>query len=356
MLHLGRMRLHSHREGPAAARLSTVPFARCVRAFALTLGLIAAGSVAQAQGVRIAGSANGQAITSLAAQEFSRSPGKTVQAPAGITGTRGGLKLLCRGAADIVNTTRPILKQEIASCAAAGVEFVELPVALDATVVVVNPRNDFVNGISIEDLRRTWDSDAQGKIVRWNQANPAWTDTALKLYGPDAQFEGAEWFTETVLGPGREMRRDYSASVEDSVLIQGVARDRSALGFVPLSAYLENRSRLKLVPISPKEGSPAVEPTAATVASGEYQPLSRPIFLYVNAKALEQKHVREFLEYYLVNAKSLVQAARLVPLPDSAYAADLERLRKQTRGSVWDGVVTVGAGALETLRRQALRP
>jgi phosphate transport system substrate-binding protein len=271
----------------------------------------------------------------------------------GVSGSAGGLAKLCRGEIDIANSTRPIGKDELAVCKETGTQFIELPVAMDAITVIVNPRNRFVESLSVEELRAMWAKEAQGKVVRWSQVNPSFPDAPLKLLGPDAKFEHASTFTEAILGPGKPAREDTMTSVEDSVLIQGVARDPNALSYVPYAAYLENRSRLKAVPIAARSGSFAVAPSAENLAKGLYQPLSRPLFLYVSVKSLERPAVREFVQYTLANGVRLASEASYAPLPEAAYRLGLDHLNKKTAGTAWGGGVPIGLSMDELQRRQA---
>ncbi len=199
-----------------------------------------------------------------------------------------------------------------------------------------------------------WEEAAVGKIVRWNQVNPAFPDAPLKLLAPDARFESSDYFFAAVLGPGKPARRDYMGSVDDNVLTQGVARDGNTVSYLPAATYLENRAKLRAVPIAKSAGAEPVAASAEAVLSGRYQPLSRPIFLYVNAGSLARADVAAFAEFYATNAGRLAQAAGYVALTDTLYSTGRERLRRRVAGSVWDGVVPVGLDVRGLQRREAL--
>lgn len=303
---------------------------------------------ALAQAVRLDGAAAGALISKAAADEF-RKLKKEMVITLGVSGSGSGLAKLCRGEAEMVTATRPIHKAEMAACNVAKIEFIELPIAFDAVTVVVNPRNSFVDRLSVEDLRKLWQASAQSEITHWNQMNPRWPHQPLKLLAPDRLSDESSYFNAAILG-GQAPRQDIMASTEDRILIQGVTRDANTLAFVSLAYYLENRAQLKAVPIAAQAGAAAVAPTPEAIAQGRYQPLARPLFLYVSAKALEQPAVRAFAEFYVANGARLAKAANTVPLAESTYRLDLERLRSRNTGTVWGGSVPIGL-TLQTLEK-----
>src|SRR6266446_2745986 len=312
--------------------------------FLLSVGLLSFAvhwNLAQAQTVRLEGSSAGLTISQAAAAEFRRSH-KDVAVSVGVSGSGGALGKLCRGEVDMAHSARPILKAEIEACRKADVQFIELPLAFDAVTVVVNPKNSFVQSLTLGELRAMWEETAQGKIVRWSQVNARFPDAPLKLLAPDAQFDGSNYFLAAILKPGQSPRRDYMGSVDDNVLIQGVARDINTVSYLPVATYLENRTKLRAVPIAASAAAEAVTPSLEAIASGQYQPLSRSIFLYVNAKSLARSEVAAFAEFYAANAAWLAKGANYVSLTEGAYRAGQERLRRRIAGSVWDGAVPVG--------------
>ncbi|MEZ5493535.1 MAG: PstS family phosphate ABC transporter substrate-binding protein [Pseudomonadales bacterium] len=272
----------------------------------------------------------------------------------GISGTGGGFKKLCRDEIDIANASRPITEKEMETCKAAGVQYIEMPVAFDALTIVVNPNNTFFKNITtIEELKAMWEPTAQNNVTRWNQINPAWPDAPIKLYGPGADSGTFEYFTDAVVGKAKSSRGDYTASEDDNVLVQGVSRDPNALGYFGYAYYAENKSRLKALAIVNPKTNAAVEPSNATVMDGTYQPLSRPIFIYIKATSLDKPEVKEFIDFYMKNAVQLTQEVKYVPLPDSAYASNMESVANKKYGSRFAGKNEVGITIEELMKREA---
>lgn len=299
-------------------------------------------SAATAQIVKVDGSSTVFPITEGIAEDFQKAKRGAVKVTVGISGTGGGFKKFCRNEIDVQNASRPILQREMDDCRAAGVEYLELPVAFDALTVVINPRNAWLKSITVAELKKIWEPSAQGKINRWNQVNPAWPDAPIKLFGAGADSGTFDYFTEAINGKSKASRGDFTASEDDNVLVQGVSQDVNAIGYFGYAYYAENTSRLKSLAIVEKEGKPAVAPSEASVLDGSYQPLSRPIFIYVNVKSLAKNEVREFTEFYLKNATRIAKEVKYVPLPERAYAAGLDRLSKMNKGTVYGGKNEVG--------------
>ena len=292
-------------------------------------GAMSAPSLAQI--VKVDGSSTVYPITEAVAEEFQKAKKNVIKVTVGISGTGGGFKKFCRGEIDIADASRPILKKEMADCKAAGIEYIELPVAFDALTIVINPKNTFIKSLSVEELKKMWEPGAQGKITKWNQINPAWPDAPLKLFGPGADSGTFDYFTEAIVGKAKSSRGDFTASEDDNVLVQGVSRDVNALGYFGFSYYVENKDKLKAVAIIEKPGKPAVEPSFEAVVKGTYQPLARPIFIYVSAKSLAKPEVKEFVQYYLSHSAKLSKEVKYVPLPDRIYKAGVERLNKMQK-------------------------
>ena len=298
---------------------------------------LGAAAAAHAQVVKIDGSSTVFPVTEAVAEEFQIAKRGKIHVTVGISGTGGGFKKFCRGEIDISNASRPILKSEMEACKAAGIEYIELPIAFDALTIVIHPKNAFVKSISVDELKKMWEPSAQGRITRWNQINPAWPDAEIKLYGAGADSGTFDYFTEAIVGKAKSSRGDYTASEDDNVLVQGVSRDVNAIGYFGFAYYAENKDKLKAVPVAPKAGERAVEPSAENVLNGSYQPLSRPIFIYVNAKALSRPEVKEFAEFYLKNGANLAREVKYVPLPERSYKLGTERLSKVQKGTVFAG-------------------
>ena len=308
-------------------------------------------SLASADIVKIDGSSTVFPITEAVAEDFQKEKRGAVRVTVGISGTGGGFKKFCRGEIDIADASRPILKNEMEACKAAGVQYVEMPVTFDALTVVVNPKNDWTKVITVSELKKMWEPEAQGKITRWSQVNPAWPDEPLKLYGAGADSGTFDYFTEAIVGKAKSSRGDFTASEDDNVLVQGVASDKSALGFFGFAYYMENQKKVKAVAVDGGKGP--VLPSAKTVEDGTYQPLSRPIFIYVNIKSAEKPEVRQFIEFYMKNAPALVKEVKFFPLPAQAYTINMEHLNKKKLGTVFGGKSEVGLRIEELLKREA---
>ena len=304
--------------------------------------------------VKIDGSSTDYPVTEAVAEEFQKDEKNAIRVTVGISGTGGGFKKFCRGETDISGASRPILKSEMEQCAKEGITYYELPVAFDALTVVVNPRNTFLDkGISVEQLKRMWEPSAQGRITRWNQIDPSWPDAPIKLFGAGADSGTFDYFTEAIVGKSKSSRGDFTASEDDNVLVQGVQRDANAIGYFGYAYYAENQAKLKAVPIIEKAGKPGVSPSMNTVLDGSYQPLARPIFIYVNAKSLDRPEVKKFVEYYMTHGSKLAREVKYVPLPDKAYAMNKEHLAKGKKGTVFGGVAEVGVRIDDLLAREA---
>ena len=320
--------------------------------FAAATALAAAPVFAQQKIVKIDGSSTVFPVTEAIAEDFQKAKKQQIKVTVGISGTGGGFKKFCRAETDISNASRPILKAEMADCAKAGVEYIELPVAFDALTVVINPKNSFIKQLTIAEMKKMWEPAAQGKVTRWNQVNPSWPDAPLKLFGPGADSGTFDYFTEAVVGKSKSSRGDFTASEDDNVLVQGVSRDVNGLGYFGYAYYVENKDKLKAVPIVNEKGQP-VEPSMEAVLKGTYSPLARPIFIYVNAKSLAKPEVKEFVEYYMKNGAKLAKEVKYVPLPDSAYTAGWEHVVKGKKGTVFGGVAEIGVTIEELLTREA---
>ena len=319
---------------------------------AVVAGVFASASVFAQALVKIDGSSTVYPITEAVAEEFQKSKKNAIKVTVGISGTGGGFKKFCRGETDISDASRPILKKEMEDCAKAGIKYVELPVAFDALTVVVNPKNTWIKQLTVAELKMMWEPGAQGKITKWNQVNPAWPDAPLKLFGPGADSGTFDYFTEAINGKSKSSRGDFTASEDDNVLVQGVSRDNNALGFFGFAYYDENKGKLKAVPIVNPKGK-AVTPSIDAVMAGEYEPLARPIFIYVKAKSLQKPEVKEFIEFYMKNGAALTKEVKYVPLPASAYAGNLEHVKKNKIGTVFGGHNEIGITIEDLMKREA---
>jgi phosphate transport system substrate-binding protein len=308
---------------------------------------------ATAQTVKIDGSSTVFPVTEAVAEDFQKAKKGAVRVTVGISGTGGGFKKFCRGETDISNASRPILKAEMEECRKAGIEYMEMPVAYDALTVVINPKNTFIKSLTVAELKKIWEPAAQGKITHWNQVNPAWPNAPIKLFGAGSDSGTFDYFTEAIVGKAKASRGDFTASEDDNVLVQGVQRDVNALGYFGFAYYVENRDKLKSVPIIEKEGKPAVAPSMESVLNGSYQPLARPIFIYVNAKSALKPEVREFVEFYNKNGEKLAREVKYVPLPPKAYAHNMEMAAKKKVGTKFGGENKVGLTIEQLMEMEA---
>ncbi len=284
--------------------------------------------------IDIDGSSTVYPLTEAVAEDFRRvHPG--TRAIIGVSGTGSGLRRLCRGAVDIANASRPITAAEADTCAAAGIEFLELPVAHDGITVVVHPSNTWVDSLTVAELRRLWRHQAEGRLLRWSQLRAGWPDREIHLFGAGVASGTFDYFTGVVTGVPRDSRGDYSSSEDDNVLVQGVATDPGALGYFGYAYYEEHREYLRAIPIRADDSAPAVSPTPSTIRSGAYHPLSRPVFLYVSAHAVARPGVAAFVDYYVAQVGALAGDVGYVALDARVLGAVRDRVAARTTGSLF---------------------
>lgn len=305
-----------------------------------------------AQVIKIDGSSTVYPVTEAVAEEFQKA-NKGLKVTVGVSGTGGGFKKFCRTETDISNASRPISASEMADCKAAGVEYFELPVAFDALTVVINPRNTWLKQATVAELKKMWEPAAQGKVMRWNQVNPAWPDQPMKLFGAGSDSGTFDYFTEAIVGKSKSSRGDFTASEDDNVLVQGVAGDVNAIGYFGYAYYAENQGKLKALPIIEKDGKPAVSPSPETVIAGTYQPLARPIFIYVNAKSLAKPEVKKFVDFFMAQGAKMAKEVKYVPLPAAIYTTNLKHIADNKKGTIFGGKNEVGISIDELVKREA---
>lgn len=276
-------------------------------------------------------------ISEAMGEEFqNQHPGVTVAV--GKSGTGGGFKKFANGEIDVTGASRPIRADEDAACKRNGIEYIEIPIAYDALAVVVNPKNTWCDSLTVSELRKIWAPEARGKITNWSQVRPGFPNKPLQLFGAGTDSGTFDYFTAAIVGEEKASRPDYTPSEDDNILVQGVASNEGALGYFGVAYYVENKNRLKAVAIddeNPTNGDGAFLPTEENVLNGTYQPLSRPLFLYVNVKALERPEVREFVLFCIENAPQLVREVGYIPLPDKVYQLARERVEKRITGSAF---------------------
>lgn len=319
--------------------------------FACGGGNSTGGPTGEAAVIKIDGSSTVFPITEAVAEEFQKET--KVKVTVGISGTGGGFKKFVRGEIDVADASRPILAEEMAQAKANGIEFIELPVAFDALTVVVNNQNTWLTSITVADLKKIWEPGAQGKVTHWNHVRPEWPAEKIALFGAGADSGTFDYFTEAVVGKAKSSRGDYTASEDDNVLVQGVEGNKYALGYVPYAYYAPHSSRMKALGIEwEKAKTPgAVLPSPENVLAGTYNPLSRPLFIYVSKKSLDKPAVKAFVEFYLKHVKTLATEVKYVPLSEAAYQMASQRLGAAQVGSGFGGIPEVGLPVEEILKR-----
>lgn len=299
--------------------------------------------------INIEGSSTVIPITEAVADGF-REEAPRVQISIGGAGTSDGFEAFCQGNTQISDASRPIdQEEEVPLCEENGVEFVELPVAIDGLSVVVNKQNDFAEDITLEELNTMWAPEAEGEIMRWNQVRSSWPNEPLNLYGAGTQSGTFDFFTEFVNGEEGASRSDYQASEDDNVLVQGIQGDENALGYFGYSYYVENEDTLKALAVDD------VEPSPETIASGEY-PLSRPLFIYVNTQDLKQNPaVREFVSFYIEegNLSKFVEQADYINYPASTQEQIRQQFEDRTTGTVYTEQGELPGGDIESALKQS---
>jgi len=279
--------------------------------------------------IEVDGSSTVFPVTEAMAEEYGIETGGSVRVTVGMSGTGGGFRRFCAGETDISNASRPITDAERDLCMQNGVEFMDIPVAIDGLAVSVNPSNDFVECLTVEELKRIWEPGST--IERWSQVRDGFPDRGLELYGPGTNSGTFDYFTEVIVGEAGASRPDFTASEDDNVLVQGIEGDADALGYFGYAYYIENRDRLKVLGVD--GGAGCVQPTPEDVESGRYDPLARPLFIYVNRESLEEPALQAFVRFYLENAQELVPEVGYVPMEAAEYEASLSRLERATGAS-----------------------
>ena len=280
---------------------------------------LTAGNQELAGTIEIDGSSTVFPITQAVAEEFYKEH-SDVRVNVGVSGTGGGFKRFQVGETDINDASRPIKSSEAETCAANGIEYIEFTIAIDGLAVMVNPQNTWVDYLTVEELNLIWKPDST--VDSWNDVRPEWPDQPIRLYGPDTDSGTFDYFTDVINGDEGVSRSDYTASADDNVLVQGIAGDQNSLGYFGYAYYAENTDKLKIVPID--GGNGPVVPSDETVKTGQYAPLSRPIFIYVNKASLERDVVKSFVTFYMENAEQLVTEVGYTPQPSSVYEQNFD--------------------------------
>ena len=306
----------------------------------------------ESQSIKIDGSSTVYPITDAMAKEYQNTNPKKASITVEFSGTGGGFKKFCAGETDISNASRPIRPEEMEACKKAGIRYYELPIAFDALTVVVNPKNDWAKDITVQELKKIWEPAAQGKITSWNQIRPNWPNRPITLYGAGKDSGTFDYFTEAIVGTAKASRTDYTASEDDTILVQGVIKDENALGYFGFAYYEDNQSKLKAVGID--RGKGAVLPSRETVEKAQYQPLARPLFIYVSYNSAKSKvELRNFVEFYMKKAPTLVSSVGYIPLPKEGYQLIYQHFYNGKVGTVFGGKAQIDSTIGELLRQQA---
>jgi phosphate transport system substrate-binding protein len=330
----------------------TSPIATSLVAIVGTLGLPATAS-AQTKTISIDGSSTVFPVSEAVAEEFQKQTKGQVRVTVGISGTGGGFKKFCRGETDISNGSRPILRQEMDECAKNGVKFIEMPIAFDALTVAVSPKNKFLECISVADLKKIWEPAAQGKVMNFSDVKAEWPSKKMSLFGAGADSGTFDYFTEAVNGKAKATRADFTASEDDNVLVTGIERDENALGYIPFAYYEPHKDKLKALGIDEGKGKGCVKPSLEAVTAGTYNPLARPLFIYVSLKSADKPEIKEYVEFLVTKGPALVKEVKYLPLPPAAYAQAHKHFKEGRLGTVFGGVPEVGVSIEDLMKRDA---
>ena len=300
----------------------------------LTFGITSCNSIEEKKNeVSVDGGAVGFPIHQAVAEEYQKA-NPDAEVSVASSGTGGGISKFCNGDIDVVGASRPIRGEEIKTCKKKGIEVVELPIALDGIAVIVNHKNNFAKCLTLKELKKIWTSKSTNKVTNWNQVNPKFPNQRLKLYAPGSDTGTFDYFTQAVTGKAKNSRTDYTPSANQNVLVQGVAGDESALGYVGISFYIANQDKLNLVAVESPKGKCEKPVPIDNVVKNIYTPLARPLFIYVSKKSLDSEPaVKKFVDFYLDNSWKWVEQVGYVALPAEAYPKVKQKLVSGETGS-----------------------
>ena len=308
-------------------------------------------AVAETKTIVIGGSSTVFPISQAAIQRFKPAANaKGLRFEARSVGTSAGFREFCSGKLAIAAASRPINAKELKTCADAGVRFLELPIAFDAITIVVNPRNSWAKQISTQELSNLWQKAAQQRVTTWKQVNSQWPEQPIKLCGPGRDSGTYDYFNKAINGSEDNSRRDYTASEDDAVIVNCVAKSQNALGYFGYDYYSSNRNKLRALAVHGSKGS--VLPSVETVQNSRYLPLSRPLFFYVNEKVMKAEPlVHKFVATTIEAGQRIAKEAGAIPLPDSTYRLVTTKLYRNVLGSAYAGNLPVGLTVGQTLDR-----
>jgi phosphate transport system substrate-binding protein len=298
--------------------------------------------------IRIDGSSTVFPISQAVAEEFMNENSK-VQVTVSESGTSGGFKKFIAGEIEFAGASRPIDAEEVKAAGEKGLEFIELPIAFDGLTVVVNPKNSWVDHLTVAELKKIWEPNS--KVKNWSDVRAGWPAKPIKLFGAGADSGTFDYFTEAIVGEKRSSRKDYTGSEDDNQLVLGVAGEEGALGYFGYAYYAENQDKLKVVPID--NGNGPVAPSPETISNSTYQPLSRPLLMYVDVKAIDRAEVKAFLEFLFANAESLIGEVKYVALPQEAYDIAKKNIADKKTGTFFGQGSTIGLSIQEVLSRES---
>jgi phosphate transport system substrate-binding protein len=347
--------------GACFGRLSAAPQEDCVKskiAFVFALAALSAGcskhaattddtahaaqpgmdQAAPSRPIAVDGSSTVFPISEAMAEEFQK--GNKARVTVASSGTGGGFKKLCAREIAIAGASRPIKPSEVEGCKANGVDYIELPIAYDGIAIVVNKENSWVDQMTVEELKKLWAPEAQGKVKTWADIRSGWPKDEIHLFGAGVDSGTYDYFTKAIVGEEHKSRGDYTSSEDDNVLVKGISTDKHALGFFGFAYYKENEASLKIVPIDDgvkENGEGAIAPSHETIEKGTYQPLSRPIFIYVSKADAQRPEISDFVTYYVGAGVNLVNEVGYIALPKSAYELAGKRFQARTTGSLFAG-------------------
>lgn len=319
-------------------------------------------ALSQTRQIYVDGSSTVYPVTKIAAEEFNRQWDDKVKMNVAFSGTSGGFRKFLAAEIDVAGASRPINRTEIKAAKDYKIQFIEIPIAYDALTIAVNSQNTWVDSIKISELKKIWESTAEGRITKWNQIRPEWPDQEIKLFGAGPDSGTYDYFVEVVIGKDGALRSDYTGSEDDEDLIQGIETHPGALGFVPFAYFSKEGDKLKALAVQwdydamtgqPVQGTAAVMPSQEAVMRGAYMPFGRPLFLYVSVKCLESKpHLKDFLQFFLIHADTYVDRVQYLSLPKISYARAIADLESKRTGTRFFGTPEVGLSVHDMISRR----